>query len=581
MVVTKAIQIKNTGNLKRAVKYILDEAKTVELVTNSNQSFPVIFKDGKLQTQLVSGHLIGQERKAAEEFILTKKLADTRFGRKETSDLVTEKGVLAHHLIQSFDPSDNLTAEEIHEIGRKTVLELTKGKHEFVIATHVDKNHIHNHIIFNTTDNSTLKKFRWQKGTKRSLEKISDRYAELAGAKIIDRSAPRFSHTKYAAYQKKNVFKLEIKSRLNFLIKHSTSIEDFLKKAKALNLAVNFSGKHATYRLLDSEQQRNTRDSTLSKKGAYTLATIEKRVSQNKATYSLEDIKPEYDKLQQEKAEDFEQRLMIEPWQVQEVTADGIYLEIDFGIRNHGLIKVPHRQVDQLEDGRFELFVRRNDFFYFLNPDHSENNRYIKGNTLMKQLAYNNGEVVLTKNRNISNLDQLIKEFEFLAAHDVTSGQQFEELKERFIEQLDQTEETLKQIEQRLMKLNKAAAALSDLQSDNPEYQALGQEILESLGFPLTIRAEELEKEITEISVEQAGLQQKYDDIVGSFEEYRSVKDNNQLRREPLTIRAEELEKEITEISVEQAGLQQKYDDIVGSFEEYRSVKDNNQLRRE
>lgn len=532
MVVTKAIQIKNTGNLKRAVKYILDEAKTVELVTNSNQSFPVVLKDGKLQTQLVSGHLIGQERKAAEEFILTKKLADSRFGRKETSDLVTEKGVLAHHLIQSFDPSDNLTAEEIHEIGRKTVLELTKGKHEFVIATHVDKNHIHNHIIFNTTDNSTLKKFRWQKGTKRSLEKISDRYAELAGAKIIDRSAPRFSHTKYAAYQKKNVFKLEIKFRLNFLIKHSTSIEDFLKKAKALNLAVNFSGKHATYRLLDSEQQRNTRDSTLSKKGAYTLATIEKRVSQNKATYSLEDIKPEYDKLQQEKAEDFEQRLMIEPWQVQEVTADGIYLEIDFGIRNHGLIKVPHRQVDQLEDGRFELFVRRNDFFYFLNPDHSENNRYIKGNTLMKQLAYNNGEVVLTKNRNISNLDQLIKEFEFLAAHNVTSGQQFEELEERFIEQLDQTEETLQQIDQRLMKLNKAAAALSDLQSDNPEYQALGQEILESLGFPLTIRTEELEKEITEISVEQAGLQQKYDGIVGSFEEYRSVKDNNQVRRE-------------------------------------------------
>lgn len=532
MVVTKAIQIKNTGNLKRAVKYILDEAKTVELVTNSNQSFPVVLKDGKLQTQLVSGHLIGQERKAAEEFILTKKLADTRFGRKETSDLVTEKGVLAHHLIQSFDPSDNLTPEEIHEIGRKTVLELTKGKHEFVIATHVDKNHIHNHIIFNTTDTSSLKKFRWQKGTKRSLEKISDRYAELAGAKIIDRSAPRFSHTKYAAYQKKNVFKLEIKSRLNFLIKHSRSIDDFLKKAEALNLAVNFSGKHATYRLLDSEQQRNTRDSTLSKKGAYTLATIEKRVSQNKATYSLEDIKPEYDKLQQEKAEDFEQRLMIEPWQVQEVTADGIYLEIDFGIRNHGLIKVPHRQVDQLEDGRFELFVRRNDFFYFLNPDHSENNRYIKGNTLMKQLAYNNGEVVLTKNRNISNLDQLIKEFEFLAAHDVTSGQQFEELEERFIEQLDQTEETLQQIDQRLMKLNKAAAALSDLQSDNPEYQALGQEILESLGFPLTIRAEELEKEITEISVEQAGLQQKYDGIVGSFEEYRSVKNNNQVRRE-------------------------------------------------
>lgn len=532
MVVTKALQIKNTGNLKRAVKYILNEAKTVDLVVSKDQTFPVILKDGKLQTQLVSGHLIGQESKAAEEFILTKKLSDNRFGRKETSDLVTGKGVLAHHLIQSFDPGDNLTPEEIHEIGRKTILELTGGKHEFVIATHVDKNHIHNHIIFSTTDTTTLKKFRWQKGTKRSLEKISDRHAELAGAKIIDRSAPRFSHTQYAAYRKNNSFKLEIKARLNFLIKNSTSIEDFLKKAKALDLAVNFSGKYATYRLLDKEQQRNTRDSTLSQKRAYSLATIEKRVRGNKATYSLEEIKSKYDQLQQEKAEDFEQRLTIEPWQVQENTKDGIYLDIDFGVRNHGLIKVPHRQVDQLEDGKFELFIKRNDFFYFLNPDKSENNRFIKGSTLMKQLAYQNGEVVLNKNKNISALDQLIKEFEFLAAHDVTSGQQFEDLADRFIDQLDRTEETLQVIDQRLTKLNKAAAALSDLQADNPEYQELGKEILKDLGFPLTVRSEDLEKEITEISVEKAGLQQKFDTIVGSYEEYQVMKDNNRSRRE-------------------------------------------------
>ena len=95
--------------------------------------------------------------------------------------------VLAHHIIQSFSPEDNLTPEEVHEIGRKTVLELTGGEHEFIIATHLDKNHMHNHIIFNTTNNVTLKKFRWQKGTKKSLENISDKYADLYGAKILDR----------------------------------------------------------------------------------------------------------------------------------------------------------------------------------------------------------------------------------------------------------------------------------------------------------------------------------------------------------------------------------------------------------
>ena len=51
---------------------------------------------------------------------------------------------MAHHIVQSFAPDENLTPEEIHELGRKTVLELTGGDHEFIVATHVDQDHIHN-----------------------------------------------------------------------------------------------------------------------------------------------------------------------------------------------------------------------------------------------------------------------------------------------------------------------------------------------------------------------------------------------------------------------------------------------------
>ena len=85
-----------------------------------------------------------------------------------------EKGnaVLAHHLIQSFSPEDDLTPEKIHEIGYNTVMELTGGEYEFVIATHVDKEHLHNHIIFSSTNLKTGKAFRWQKGTKRVFEQI-------------------------------------------------------------------------------------------------------------------------------------------------------------------------------------------------------------------------------------------------------------------------------------------------------------------------------------------------------------------------------------------------------------------------
>ena len=112
--------------------------------------------------------------------------ADSLNGNERLSDLKNPDRVLAHHLIQSFSPDDNLTPEQIHEIGRKTVLELTGGNHQFIIATHMDKGHIHNHIIFNTTNSTTLKKFEWKKGTKQSLSKISDKHSELAGAKIIE-----------------------------------------------------------------------------------------------------------------------------------------------------------------------------------------------------------------------------------------------------------------------------------------------------------------------------------------------------------------------------------------------------------
>ena len=169
MVVTKVLQIKNVNKLHQAVKYILNDAKTLELSQDSNNTFPVTLKDGQLYQQLISGHLIANPKYAADEIILTKKLADQRLGRTEKSDLITGKGVLAHHIIQSFPPDDNLTPEEIHEIGRKTVLELTGGHYEMVMATHVDKNHIHNHIIFTTTNSTTLRKFRWQKGTKHAL----------------------------------------------------------------------------------------------------------------------------------------------------------------------------------------------------------------------------------------------------------------------------------------------------------------------------------------------------------------------------------------------------------------------------
>ena len=124
------------------------------------------------------------------------------------------------------------------------------------------------------------------------------------------------SHKKYSAYQRKNNFKIEIKERLNFLLKHSTSIYDFKAKAKALNVIIDDTGKNVKYRLSDMEQKRNTRDDTLSKRGKYSISNIEKIISKNISVFSQSEIKNEYEKFKVEKSDDFEMKILVEDWQV-------------------------------------------------------------------------------------------------------------------------------------------------------------------------------------------------------------------------------------------------------------------------
>lgn len=146
MVYTKHFVVHATWKLNQLNKYIEDATKTTHDVDSPghlNNLFEYISNNDKtISKQLVSGHHVIDVHDMAEEFIQTHIFAKNKKGNAKL--LFKDNEVLAHHLIQSFSPDDTLTPEEIHEIGRKTVLELTGGQHEFVIATHVDKEHIHN-----------------------------------------------------------------------------------------------------------------------------------------------------------------------------------------------------------------------------------------------------------------------------------------------------------------------------------------------------------------------------------------------------------------------------------------------------
>lgn len=537
-------QIKTPSNLKIAMRYILNEAKTlVEDVKETDTDFPLIYHNGEMQLKLVSGYGIEDVSVADEEMVMTKIAAAFKKGDDDLKELNSGKQVLAHHLIQSFSPEDNLTPEQVHEIGRQTMMEFTGGDYEFVIATHVDKHHLHNHIILSTTNTSTLKKMRWQKNTLKNLRVISDKHAAKYGAKIIEPSMKN-SYTKYSAWRRQNNYRFEIKQRLDFLLKHSTSLEDFKQKATPLDLQIDFSGKFVKYQLTDQPQKRRVRDDTLSKKGRYSLEQIKEQVEKNQLVYDVSEIKERYQETKSEIDNDFELKLEVASWQVEQESKQGIYLQMDYGALNSGTILVPAHKVDKTEDGNYTIYIKEKDYFYFLNPDQSQKNRYMMGTTVARQLAKQNGELLVTKNPSISSMRELIKEYNFLVEHGVTSGTQFQALENRFNEKIKETDEELKQLDNRLARLHKIEGALMTLEVA-PENSFTAIQVLQELNIPTETELTDIQQRIQQYQIEKEALQEFFEDTLKQYTNYQEIKDTIR-SREAATQKQSTNEKSLT-----------------------------------
>ncbi|EQA3598306.1 relaxase/mobilization nuclease domain-containing protein [Enterococcus faecalis] len=479
MVYTKHFVIHTFDKLNNACSYIENAEKTE--VTNDNPSehlehlFQYIVNDDKTyMKKLVSGHGIVDPTNPYEEFKLTKLQAAIQRKIGYTFDPKSERllpptltelekgnAVLAHHLIQSFSPEDDLTPEKIHEIGYNTVMELTGGEYEFVIATHVDKEHLHNHIIFSSTNLKTGKAFRWQKGTKKVFEQISDKIAAKEGAKIIEKS-PKQTHTKYTKWQTESIYKQKIKSRLDFLLEQSSSINDFLEKAEALNLSADFSNKWTTYRLLDEPQIKNTRSRSLSKSDPtrYNYEKIIERLKENKNVLTAEECVKRYEEKNEQEKNNFDYQFTIEPWQLSHKTERGYYINIDYGYGNSGKLFVGGYKVDPLDNGNYNIYIKRNEYFYFMSDKDATKSKYLTGASLIKQLRLYNGQTPLKREPVMQTIDELVSAINFLAANEIEDTRQLKLLEEKLEVAFLEAEKTLETLDEKMLELHQLSNLL-------------------------------------------------------------------------------------------------------------------------
>lgn len=252
MVVTKHFATHGKKYRRRLIKYILNPDKTdnLKLVSDFGMSNYLDFPSYEEMVEMYNVNFTNND-----------KLYEYRNDRQEKH----QQNIHAHHLIQSFSPEDNLTPEEINRIGYETIMELTGGRFRFIVATHTDKDHIHNHILINAIDCNSDKKLIWNYALERNLRMISDRISKMAGAKIIEK---RFSYRDYQKYRATS-HKFELKQRLYFLMQQSKSFDDFLEKAEQLHVHIDFSQKHSRFMMTDRAMTKQIRGRQLSKRDLY------------------------------------------------------------------------------------------------------------------------------------------------------------------------------------------------------------------------------------------------------------------------------------------------------------------------
>lgn len=158
-----------------------------------------------------------------EEFLLSKRQYQEITGRVQKND------VIAYQIRQSFKPGE-VTAEEANQIGYELGMRFTKGKHAFIVATHTDKAHIHNHIVFNSTSLDCTSKFKDFHLSGIALRRVSDRICAEHGLSIIIPRAYR-DREKYQDPRFKKSIRDEIREALdNAIAAEPKDLDDLLKR---------------------------------------------------------------------------------------------------------------------------------------------------------------------------------------------------------------------------------------------------------------------------------------------------------------------------------------------------------------
>lgn len=214
MAIVKVFAVRK--QLKKTVNYITDSEKT-----DSNLSHMI-------------DYALNSEKTSSEQFLYESVInlpdVKTAYAHMQATKERFDKtgGVLGYHIIQSFKPGE-ITADRCHELGRKLASEMFGAGYEIVIGTHLNKEHLHNHIVVNSVSFTDGKKLRFNKQSYRELQEISDQLCRKCGLSVIENKQHGKSYKEWLNEKEgKPTVRGQIRKDIDLAIKESLNYGTFI-----------------------------------------------------------------------------------------------------------------------------------------------------------------------------------------------------------------------------------------------------------------------------------------------------------------------------------------------------------------
>lgn len=341
--------------------------------------------------------------------------------------------------------------------------------------------------------------------------------------------------------------KIEIESRLEFLLECVDSLEALLTKAKELNLTIDLKQKNVVFTLEENGKQISLSHKKISEKKLYDVAFFQNYFEDKEfvSAEAVESLREQYHSFQEERDkekvsteeieeafEEFKEKrnavhefeVELVEHQIDKLVDEGIYIKVSFGIKQSGLVFIPNYQLDIMEEDnqkKYKVYIRETTSYFVYNKEYSDKNQYIKGRTLIRQLT-NDSRVIPYRRLTVESLQEKITEINLLIEL-IETDKKYKDIKDELVAEIAELDIKLNQTNEKIATLNKMAEVLINLKSDDPSSRKLVKYDFSKLNLTESITLEQVTEEIRVLQEELGHYLDEYEGLARKLETFVKV----------------------------------------------------------